>query len=191
MKPTQKTAGLIIGHLILAFVVFWALAAPTLAGKGQKQTDEKLIRQCIELAKSAVAKGNQPFGALMVKDGEVIMTAENTVKTDNNTLAHAETNLIAATFRKYGPKGTKGSTLYTSCEPCPMCCGAIYMAGISRVVYGMSGKKLAELSGFDAVIYSRKMFSLSGRKISVTGPVLGKEAAAVMAAFLKTWKRPK
>ena len=190
MKFIQKSTTTFLGTLLLAATILIA-AASCFAGGGQRPEDKDLIRQCIELAKSSVAKGNEPFGALMVQDGKVIMTAENTVATDNNTCHHAETNLIAATFRKYGPKGFQNSTLYTSCEPCPMCCGAIYIAGVKRLVYGMSTKKLSTISGFTDNIYARQFFALSQRKVEVTGPVLGEEAAQVMEKFLKTWKRPK
>ena len=189
MRLLRRYGALLAGPLLLAAVVFLALP-PSPADGQQKLDDESLIRRCIELAKSSVAKGNQPFGALMVRNGKVIMMAENTVETDDNTCHHAEINLIAAVFRKYGPKGLKGSTLYTSCEPCPMCCGAIYMSGVSRVVYGMSTKRLSAMSGFKDTIYARKFFALPKRKIEVTGPVLEAEAAAVMAQYLKTWEKP-
>lgn len=184
-------------HLALGLAAWALLLALPLAGAAvagpaaPTQQDRAFMRQCIALAQASVDKGNEPFGAVLVKDGRVIMRAENTVHSNDNETHHAETNLIAAAYRKYGPSGARGATLYANCEPCPMCCGAIYIAEISRVVYGLSNGRLAKISGFKDAITAREFFALCDRKIQVTGPVLEDEAAKVIAAYLKSRRLPK
>ena len=91
---------------------------------------EQFVRQAIVLAGEARDRGNHPFGALLVLDGEVVLTATNTVVTDRDPTAHAETNLVAAAIRDL-PRDQMGrAVLYTSCEPCAMCVGKMYWAGI-------------------------------------------------------------
>src|SRR6188768_634508 len=94
---------------------------------------ERFARQAIELARQARAAGNHPFGALLVVDGEVVATAQNTVFTDRDPTAHAETNLIASAIRDLSPEQIRCSVLYASCEPCAMCVGKTYWAGIRSV----------------------------------------------------------
>src|SRR5437899_622429 len=96
-------------------------------------THERLARQAIGLARQARVAGNHPFGALLAIEGEVILTAENTVKTDRDPTAHAESNLVAQAIRKLSSDQIRRSVLYTSCEPCAMCVGKMYWAGIRAV----------------------------------------------------------
>ena len=103
---------------------------------------EHFMRQAIRLAEEAAAAGNHPFGALLVADGQVLQTAHNTVLTDRDATRHAELNLVSAAYRRFGRELLAHSTLYTSLEPCPMCAGAIYWAGIPTVVYGAPGELL-------------------------------------------------
>lgn len=179
----------LVAMLGLTATILIAALGPASAQNSAKLDDAALIRQCIELAKAAVAAGNQPFGALLVKDGRVIMRAQNTVFTSGNILHHGETNVIAAAYRKYGWEGLKGTTLYTSTEPCPMCCGAIYISGVSRVVYGLSSQRLAEISGFKGDMPARRIFSQGGRKVEVTGPMIEDEAAQVMIDYVNQVRR--
>ena len=83
--------------------------------------DERFAKQAIELARQARSAGNHPFGALLVLDGKVVLTARNTVGTDADPTAHAETNLVAQAIRRLRPEEIRRSVLYTSCEPCAMC----------------------------------------------------------------------
>jgi len=84
---------------------------------------EPFARQAIELARQARLAGNHPFGALLVVDGTVTLSAQNTVRTDRDPTAHAETNLVAQAIRQLTPDQIRRSVLYTSCEPCAMCVG--------------------------------------------------------------------
>ena len=84
------------------------------------------MREAIRLANESVERGGGPFGAIIVKDGEVIAGSSNSVTIDNDPTAHAEVNTIRQACRKLGTFDLTGATIYTSCEPCPMCLGAIY-----------------------------------------------------------------
>ena len=102
-------------------------------------TDESHLRQAIAISKRSVAHGNHPFGALLVNEaGTIVLEAENTVTTDSDATGHAETNLVRLATKSFDLAELRSSTLYTSCEPCAMCTGAIYWAGIGRVVYALA-----------------------------------------------------
>src|SRR5262249_13093764 len=108
---------------------------------------EQFTRQAIDLARQARQAGNHPFGSLLAIDGHVVLTAQNTVNTDRDPTAHAETNLISEAIRRLSPDQNRRSVLYTSCEPCAMCAGKIYWAGIRSVVYGLPSEELGALAG--------------------------------------------
>ena len=99
--------------------------------------DLEFLREAIGLSREARAAGNHPFGALLVVDGAVVLRARNTVHTDDDPTAHAETNLVADAIRRLTREQIARSVLYTSCEPCAMCVGKIYWAGIRAVVYAL------------------------------------------------------
>jgi len=140
---------------------------------------EHYIRQCIELSRAAVRRGNNPFGALLVCDDEVLLKAENSVKTEGDRIKHAELNLISIATRSHDTATLSRCTLYTSTEPCPMCSGAIYWAGIGRVVFGCSVETQEQISGRSFGITARDILSAGSKKIEVIGPVLQEEASAV------------
>ena len=144
---------------------------------------EEFIRRTIELAAAARAKGNHPFGALLVLDGRILLTAENTVNTDHDITCHAELNLVSMATRRLDPAILAQATLYTSAEPCAMCAGAIFWAGIPTVVYGCSAETLGEMAGGSFVIPCRHIFSFGTREVDVIGPILAEEAVAVHAGF--------
>ena len=102
------------------------------------------LRRAIELAQQAREHGNHPFGALLVDgEGNVVLEAENTVRTDKDVTAHAETNLMRLASARFEPDYLERCTLYTSTEPCAMCAGAIYWGNIRRVVFATSQEQLA------------------------------------------------
>jgi tRNA(Arg) A34 adenosine deaminase TadA len=108
--------------------------------------NEALLTRSFELAAEARAAGDHPFGALFEVGGEVLAEARNRVNTDRDLTAHAETALVRKLERD-GLLGQAGDgALYASCEPCPMCAGAMFWAGIRRVVYGLSTSRLMELA---------------------------------------------
>lgn len=144
---------------------------------------EQLIRQTIDLSKSAVEAGNHPFGALLAKDGGIVLTAENTVNTGQDVTNHAEMNLVRLAVKRYPADFLKDCVLYTSTEPCAMCAGAIYWAGIGSVVYACSEERLYEQSGGGLLVPCRTVFSNGARPVEVVGPILEDEAVTVHQKF--------
>lgn len=170
----------VLAGLAIILSASWALA---------DQVDQKYIRQAIELSRQAMEAGNHPFGAVLVKDGKVLATALNTVRTDHNVTHHAETNLVAAACRKLGVEAVKGSTLYASSEPCAMCCGAMYIFGVKRLVYGLSDKRLGAIVGWEKPFPAREFFHLAKDPIQVTGPMLEDQAAEIFKEFMARMRK--
>ena len=133
---------------------------------------ETFIRQCYELAAKAVKHGNHPFGALLVLNGEVVFTAENTVLSGQDPTGHAETYLVRLACPVLGVEKVARSTLYTSTEPCPMCSGAIVWAGIRHMVYGCGADTLYGITGGEVNLRSRDVFAGMGLNVMIEGPVL-------------------
>ncbi|MFN2233797.1 MAG: nucleoside deaminase [Anaerolineales bacterium] len=146
---------------------------------------EAFIKKTYQLAQSAQAKGNHPFGALLTVDGKIVLTAENTVITDHDVTRHAELNLVSKATQVLDPATLGRSILYTSTEPCAMCAGAIFWAGISKIVYGCSAVTLGEIAGGAFVVPCRELlkYSRREREISVIGPILEDQGAAIHRDF--------
>ena len=106
------------------------------------------MRQAIQLAVDNIKNGGGPFGAVIVKDGKVIATGVNRVTASNDPTAHAEVSAIRAACEALGTFSLKGCDIYASCEPCPMCLGAIYWARLDHLYYG-ANKHDAAAAGFD------------------------------------------
>lgn len=144
---------------------------------------EAFLRQALALATAARAAGNHPFGALLVVNGRVVLSAQNTVASDRDPTAHAETNLVARAIRELSPADLADAVLYTSCEPCAMCVGKIYWAGIRSVVYGLSAEELGVLAGPDFLVPCRELFARAVEPVEVVGPILLSEAREVHLGF--------
>ncbi len=115
---------------------------------------EKYLSQAIELACDNVKTGNGgPYAALVVKDGEVLSESGNCVTSDNDPTAHAEVMAIRLACRKLNDFQLTGCTLYTSCEPCPMCLGAIYWARLDKVFFACNRFDAAAAGFDDSFIY--------------------------------------
>lgn len=147
---------------------------------------EDFVRQTIELARQARLAGNHPFGALLVIDGNVALTAQNTVATDRDPTAHAETNLVSKALSQLSPDQIRRAVLYTSCEPCAMCVGKIYWAGVRSVTYALPAEELAVFAGRDFLIPCAELFGRAVDLVAVTGPLLLDEAREVHLGF---WSR--
>lgn len=147
---------------------------------------ERFILQCYALARRAVANGDHPFGALLVHEGDVVLTAVNTVHSNRDVTQHAELNLVSQGGRLFGYTLLKQSTLYTSTEPCAMCTGAIFWAGIPAVVYGCSAESLGQITGGNFVVPSRQLLAKGTRPTRITGPVLEAEGSAIHQAYWPT-----
>ena len=141
--------------------------------------EKSYMRQAIGLAQQAMANGDHPFGALLVKEGVVVLTAVNTVHTHHDITRHAELNLVSQAARHFSPEFLADCTLITSTEPCAMCAGAIYWSGISRVVFGCSAAALGAIAGDDFLIPCTEIFARGSRPGTVIGPVLEEEGTAV------------
>ena len=116
-------------------------------------TKEEFMRKAIELSVNSVKKGGGPFGAVIVRNGEIIAEASNNVTVDNDPTAHAEVSAIRNACRKLGTFDLTGCEIYTSCEPCPMCLGAIYWAHLDKIYYANDRKDAAAIGFDDDFIY--------------------------------------
>ena len=145
--------------------------------------EERLLAAAIDLARQARAAGNHPFGALLAIDDEIVLTARNTVHTDRDPTAHAETNLVALAIRQLRPERIRQAALYTSCEPCAMCVGKMYWAGVRSLVYALPATELARIAGGDFLVECRTLFARTSEPVQVIGPLLVDEARAVHAGY--------
>ncbi len=117
-------------------------------------TDSEFMKLAIDLSQEGMDKGaGGPFGTVIVKDGQVIATGVNQVTSTNDPTAHSEMVAIRAACEKLGTYDLSGCALYASCEPCPMCLGAIYWARIDRVYYAGTREDAARIGFDDAHIY--------------------------------------
>ncbi|MFN9773375.1 MAG: nucleoside deaminase [Burkholderiales bacterium] len=153
---------------------------------------ERLLREAIALSAAARTAGRHPFGALVVAaDGTVLARAGNESATGDDPTAHAETVAIRRAAAAHGTAALAGGALVTSAEPCAMCAGAAYWAGLSGVVYGLSETRLRAMTGAHPEnptldLPCRTVFASGQRAVEVTGPLLEDEAAAVHDGF---WSR--
>jgi len=127
---------------------------------------EKFMDEAIRLAKMNMENGHGgPFGCVVVKDGEIIASAYNEVLTNNDPTAHAEIVAIRRACSKLNSHQLEGCEIYTSCEPCPMCLGAIYWARPARVYFAASREDAAEAGFDDNHIYEELSLPLPSRII--------------------------
>lgn len=154
--------------------------------------DIDLLNQAVEIARSSRKNGNHPFGALLTdQEGNILLTAENSVVTQKDCTGHAETNLMRLASHQYDPKFLNQCTLYTSTEPCAMCSGAIYWGGVGRVIYALSEQELYEMTGSDPenptfLLPCREVFARGQRPVIVEGPVDLPGASKVHQGF---WRK--
>lgn len=139
------------------------------------EQNKEFMRRAIALANGSVMKGGGPFGAVIVKDGEIIAEGSNSVTIQNDPTAHAEVTAIREACRRLGTFHLEGCTIYTSCEPCPMCLGAIYWAGIKQIFYGNTRKDAADIGFADDFIYEELERPLELRRLPIR-PMLREEA---------------
>lgn len=125
------------------------------------------MRLAIELAVDNVKNGGGPFGAVIARNGEVVSTGVNRVTPNNDPTAHAEVMAIRAACTKLGTFNLDGCVIYTSCEPCPMCLGAIYWAHIEKIYYGANQHDAAAVDFDDSFIYKELALPPRERKTPV------------------------
>ena len=155
------------------------------AGLGKAERDEHFLRRSFQVARRSMSHGNHPFGAILVdENGSVLIETENGYMPAHDGTAHAERLLATEACRTLGRDELAKATLYSSAEPCAMCAGAIYWAGIGRVVYGLSEQRLRIVTGNHPDnptldLPCREVFASGQRPTDVVGPLLEDEAAAL------------
>ncbi|MFD2162573.1 nucleoside deaminase [Paradesertivirga mongoliensis] len=131
--------------------------------------EKKFMRMAIALSQQNVEKGlGGPFGAVIVKDGKVLARSANRVTTTNDPTAHAEVAVIRLASKKLKSFDLTGCEIYTSCEPCPMCLGAIYWSRISKVYYANTKDDAAAIGFDDKFIYNELDLQPDDRKLPAT-----------------------
>ena len=147
--------------------------------------DKKFMRKAIALSIQNIQKGGGPFGAVIVKDGKVIATGVNRVTKNTDPTAHAEVTAIRKASKKLGTFDLAGCDIYTSCEPCPMCLGAVYWAHLDKMYYGNT-KADAKSVGFDdSFIYDEIELKPEKRRL-LTTQLLPDEAIEAFKAWANT-----
>ncbi len=145
---------------------------------------QKFMQRAIELSIDNIDKGGGPFGAVIVRNGQIIAEAGNSVTNDNDPTAHAEVNAIRKASKQLQSFDLSDCEIYTSCEPCPMCLGAIYWSGIKTVYYGNTKQDAASINFDDSFIYDEIEKPINNRSVKFI-PLLQDEA---IEAF-KKWHR--
>ncbi|HAQ27209.1 MAG TPA: tRNA-specific adenosine deaminase [Pseudomonas sp.] len=149
------------------------------------EQDLTLLRKSFDVARRALENGTHPFGAILVgPDGKVLLEQGNAYMPDHDMTGHAERVLMTRASTHYSPEFLADCSMYTSAEPCAMCAGAAYWAGLGRVVYGLSERSLKEITGNHPEnptldLPCRIVFEAGQRKVEVLGPLLEEEAAAL------------
>jgi tRNA(Arg) A34 adenosine deaminase TadA len=156
------------------------------------ELDEHFLRRSFDVARRALTHGNHPFGAILVDEKRnVLIEAENGYMPARDGTAHAERLLATQACTTLDADALGRATLYSSAEPCAMCAGAIYWAGIGRLVYGLSEHRLRAVTGDHPEnptldLPCREVFKSGQRTTAVVGPLLEDEAEALHAG---AWKK--
>ena len=151
----------------------------------------ELLQVSLLIARRSQENGNLPFGCLLAdKDGTILEEAENSVLSDQDSIAHCEINLVHQVAGKYDESILQECTLYASTEPCPMCTGAIFWSGIGKIVFALSKNGYHAIAGtsnpghiFD--LSSNELLQYGGRKVIVSGPLMEKEASIFYKDLLR------
>lgn len=131
-----------------------------------KNNDRSYLERAVKIAGHGIKDGGGPFGAVITKDGRIIAEAINSVVLSHDPTAHAEIIVIRKASAVLKTHDLSGCVIYTSCEPCPMCLGAVYWAGIKKVVYAADRTDAAGSGFSDSIIYDEIALSPKKRKIT-------------------------
>jgi len=191
-QRTPATLLLVLG--LLAAPLFATTPAPLPDDPACTAADRPFMERAYELARYATTHGGSPFGAVLVKDGKVIAEYSNCEHATGDVTKHAETGLISA----FSPKITRAtfaaSTLYTSSEPCTMCCGSIRFAGIGRVVFGTTELQFLRVMGIPLdphPLDSREIFERTAPGTKVLGPLMEAEGLKIHEDYWPTHMFPR
>jgi len=151
--------------------------------------DDALLDRALELARQARANGDHPFGALLAVDGVVVAEAVNRVTSSRDLTAHAETELVRLLESQGRLDDLARGVVYASCEPCPLCIGAMFWAGARHIVFGLSAAQLNALSTepgrstYGFTITAAELAAATTSPMRVEGPFREDAASAVHAGF--------
>jgi guanine deaminase len=145
---------------------------------------EKFMEAALKKTSQGMKKGNSPFGACVVRNGEIVALAHNTVLEKRDPTNHAEINAIRLACRKLGTHDLSGCAIYSTTEPCPMCFAAIHWAGIGAIVYGTNIGDVKKLGFSELTISNEEMKKRGGAKIKIKKDFMRDECLKL----LKEWK---
>lgn len=151
----------------------------------QSSQDILFMEEALHLSKAAAQHGNEPFGAVLVKDGSIVYSNENQVHSASDPTFHAEAGLLRRFCAETGITDLREYTLYSSCEPCFMCSGAMVWTRLGRLVYGASNRDLCAIFGEEGSDCSHLVFSHSDHQPQVTAGVLRQECLEVLEAYFR------
>lgn len=151
-------------------------------------TDLEFMQSAIAKTREGITSGNSPFGAVVVRNGQIVASAHNTVWPDTDPTAHAEVNAIRLAARALHTIDLSGCVMYTTCEPCPMCLSAIHWSRIDRVVYGAVIDDAAT-SGFNELkVDAAKLAAMGGSQLKVER-LASEEGRKECADLFQLWKQ--
>jgi tRNA(Arg) A34 adenosine deaminase TadA len=182
MSPPPLRGLFLAPILFLAASAFGGPPAASPDDPGCTAQDRVYMARAYELARYAITHGGGPFGALLVKDGKILAEYSNCVHSTGDVTKHAESGLISAFSPKIDRATFAQSTLYTSTEPCAMCCGAICFAGIGRVVYGASEAPFEQTMGLTPgpnLLTSHEILLRIAPQVKVLGPLMEAQGLAI------------
>lgn len=145
--------------------------------------DELFMKEAIRLSRLAVEHGNEPFGAVLVKDGEIVYSNENQIYSATDPTFHAEAGLIRRFCAETHITDLHEYTMYSSCEPCFMCCGAMVWTKLGRLVYGASDMELCEILGEQGSECCKLVFENSPHSPEVTSGILREESLEILERY--------
>ena len=145
--------------------------------------ESELMRLAVARTREGIAAGQSPFGAVLVRGGAVVASTHNTVWRDTDPTAHAEVNCLRQAAKALGTIDLKGCTLYSTCEPCPMCLSAIHWAKVDRVVFGASIDDAAGAGFGELKVAAARLAEMGGSPLRVEGGLLRDECAALFAEW--------
>lgn len=152
-------------------------------------SDEEYMKIAIDLSAKAVEHGNEPFGAVLVKDDRVVYTNENQIYTMHDPSFHGEAGLIRRFCAETGITDLHEYTMYSSCEPCFMCSGAMVWVKLGRLVYAASNNDLERILGNEGCNCSKIVFDHSFWKPQVTSGILRDESLKVLQKYFSEHKK--
>ncbi len=147
--------------------------------------NKKFMRKAIALSIENIKNGGGPFGAVIVKDGKIVSTGVNCVTVNSDPTAHAEIIAIRKASKKLGSFDLTGCDIYTSCEPCPMCLGAVYWAHLDKMYYGNTKSDAKNIGFDDSFIYDELELKPENRQVRTT-QLLPEEAIVAFETWSKT-----